>query len=437
MSTIRLSMIGLGSRVLVLALTFASSILIARAVGPAGMGEYFVVLTTGALIATFCDFGLSSSAVVFAGERKHPLHVIGFLLFGVAVLVPLTLSLLVHAVYPSPAIWGHSLIATIAAIALGPMTLYNNYWTFLLVGRKEIAVSNGLQLTTYVVFTVALIVLRAMHRLTVEQLIVLHLITFGAQMLLQVLLLMRWKSRDAATPSEPVALLGEMARFGLPAYPSTVSSMFTLRIGILMLSSFHGAAASGVYSLAFQVADKLQLVTRSIQDAIYDNMIVLKGQAAVDALNRYLRLSLLVVGAIGAAGILAAPFGIRLFYGRAFAGSIVPFQILIAGSVAYGMAALLSTYFVGQIKRPSILSVIAVLSAIVAVIANRLLVPPYAAVGAAAALLISQLSILIACLLTYRTFSRTDLRSALLVSMEDVRDIRARAAVWLAGSGPQ
>ena len=330
MSTIRLSFIGFAARAFVLVLTFFSSVVIARGIGPAGVGEYFLVITSAGFIATFADWGLSSSAVVFAGDRRHRFSAVGMALLTTALGIAMPLAVALFWLYPVQAIGGSSQLAGVAIILISPMILYNNCWTQLLVGRQEISVANGFQCVVYLLFTTTMIALRFTGLMTVERVIITHVFVFGAQMLAQVILVYAWRNRDSAFPESlgQVALIREMIRFGLPVYPSTVATTFSLRVGILMLTAYHGTFGSGIYAVAFQLADKVLLVAKSIQDAIYENVIRLRGREAIDALNRYLRSAALVFSIIALVGIISAPLAVRLFFGSRFLASVRPMQLL-------------------------------------------------------------------------------------------------------------
>lgn len=425
MSTIRLSAIGIGSRLLVLALAFASSVIVARGIGPAGMGEYFLVISSAGLLSTLADFGLSSSAVVFAGRRELSLQQMGTLLLAVAAIVPPALGALAYLVYPSSSVWGHSAIATFSVVLIASMTLYNNYWTFMLVGRREITIANIYQCVTYAVFSAVLLALHATGAMTIQTVFACHLAIFGAQMLAQAGVLLLWARRgtERSTMSSGVALK-EMTRFGLPLYPGMLASTLSLRIGVPMLVAFHGVFASGVFSVAYQIADKVQLIARAVQDAIYETVIRLKDRAAVEALNRYVRSAGLLFACLAAVGIVVSPLVVRVVYGADFASAALPLQLLLAGSAMYGVATLLSTYFVGQIGKPIYLTGFAVLSAVVAVLANRLLIPPMGATGAALALLITQACMFALSVFTYCRLAGVRLGSVLLVSADDLRELR-------------
>src|SRR2546425_4234420 len=59
-----------GTRVLVVAVTFATAVVIARELGPTGRGLYVVAATLGAIGAQFVNFGLHASNTYFVAKDR-------------------------------------------------------------------------------------------------------------------------------------------------------------------------------------------------------------------------------------------------------------------------------------------------------------------------------------------------------------------------------
>ncbi len=70
-STLRLSAVGFGLRIVLLVIVLANVLVLARVLGPAGFGQYFLFLRLVSVLAALADLGLSQSANAFYGRHKE------------------------------------------------------------------------------------------------------------------------------------------------------------------------------------------------------------------------------------------------------------------------------------------------------------------------------------------------------------------------------
>ncbi len=193
---------------------------------------------------------------------------------------------------------------------------------------------------------------------------------------------MRWRS--GRVPDEPPAELAQkMLNFGLRGYPGSLFYLLWTRVPVFILNATSGAVAVGYFSIAQQMAEKIQLPVQAVQDVVYQKMSILPGHMATLAMNRYLRLTwwgMVIVVLIAA---LLAPWVVVPLLGPAYASVVGPTQVLLAGVAFTGVSQLLDVYFVNQLHRPGAASILAWVSVALGLTLAILLIPAYAERGAA------------------------------------------------------
>src|SRR5207245_2573871 len=170
-----------------------------------------------------------------------------------------------------------------------------------------------------------------------------------------------------------------------------VSSLIWARAAVFVLNATHGPAAVGIFSVAQQLAEKTLLPIQAMQDVIFSRMARLPQREATATLNRYLRVTIAATMPAIAVLLLLTPLFIVVLFSDAFRGSVGPLRLLLVGSAVQTVPMLLASYFLGQLRRPLLLSFLAWLNAIINVVLLLAFVPAGAEIGAAAAIVATQI----------------------------------------------
>ncbi|GAB6878851.1 hypothetical protein JCM17823_11250 [Halorubrum gandharaense] len=159
-------------------------------------------------------------------------------------------------------------------------------------------------------------------------------------------------------------------------------------VDILFLRLITGDQATGYYRAALVIAEFLWFVPNALQMVLLHSSSELWSedrQGRITELSsrttRY-NLSLVLLLAIGLAA-LAGDF-LPLYYGSEFEASVLPLLVLLPGVIGFALAR--PMFAIGQGKGDLRILIVATgAAAIVNLVLNALLIPPYGAVGAAAA----------------------------------------------------
>jgi len=392
MSVLRFSLVGFGSRLAILALGTVNTVVLARYLEPQGRGEYFLFHTVLGLLATFGDLGLAQSANVYSGQHGPWRARIHTLMVRFALGCWLATSILALAAYRVagktlvphfPAAWIPLMVAAL------PMMLYANFWNSMMIGAAGIWQYNLVRLGVTGVSVVLTLVFVVLLRNGVTAALLVNVVALGVQSVTMALLV-RTILPGGPPPEPPPPLGRRMFLFGLRGYGNTVSGQLWLRIPVLLLNAAHGPTAVGIFSVAQVLADSFLLPIQAMQDAIYGKICAEKRGAAAAATNRYLRLAGSAMALVWiACEVLAGLVVVRVF-GRPYAGAVPVFRILIVGSAVMVLPMLLAPFFLAQLRRPGLLSLLSGLSVVVSGLLSWALIPLGGAAGAALALALTQ-----------------------------------------------
>ncbi|MBI2756439.1 MAG: oligosaccharide flippase family protein [Chloroflexi bacterium] len=433
-SILRLSLAGLGLRAGQSLAALLNVIVVARALGPEGRGEYYVFLATLAVATRVVDLGTSVSVVVFAGRGRHSpaiVHGTAVRLAAVQWTGASILIAVVAAVLGRTGTWSPPWLALAMTVALLPLALYEQVWNQLSVGLRLIVPMNALHAAGALVLLVGNLALVLSQRMSVETALGLY----GAVLVLKVLamrVLMAPRLRRGDAKRPPPGIAREMLRFGMRSYPNNVAVLLWTRVPTFVLLAFQGPAVVGLFSVAQQLLEQLALPVQAVQDAAYRQVAQALPGVAAAHMNRILRPAVWSVALLALLAALLAPLAIPALFGAAFIPSAALLQVLLVGLVASVVPVLLSPFFFTQLDRPGLVSWLAWARVCSSLLLCLLLVPVLAATGAAIALVVSEVAASVLTIYLYLRFTGSHVADLFAVRPADLRPLAriARRAGW-------
>jgi O-antigen/teichoic acid export membrane protein len=211
----------------------------------------------------------------------------------------------------------------------------------------------------------------------------------------------RWLPGFGLDLRVPQALIRQIVRQGIPLVLLAGLAVAYQRMGVLMLSTLAGDAATGWYAAAARVTDALKMVHYAFFGAIFPMMSrlavggppssVLHPPSRIE--DRLARTSLwfsLGFGLLAALGasLLAAP-AIRLLYGTGYTPAAPALQILAWSLIPFAMNTHTFFWLVSRGRESSALKVSAA-SAVCAAALHAILIPALGIIGAGLATLLSE-----------------------------------------------
>jgi O-antigen/teichoic acid export membrane protein len=430
-STLRLSAVGLGLRVALLIVVVVNALVLARVLKPQRFGEYFLFLRLVSVLAALADIGHSQSANAFYGRHKEwrgrihwiTLRLVPVFWLAATIIGGLTLWFGEQLLLPNL-----PRLLTIMAFVVLPFSLYANLWNSMMIGMAQIWRVNLLQL---VMCTLSLI-LTGIFVVSLRGGVRTAAINYLGVMFVQfvVMLIMGFRiSKDMPSLEPPVDLQHKMLSFGMRAYPGSIGHLLWTRIPVFILNITHGSAAVGIFSVAQQVVEKMLLPVEAVQDVVYQKMSVSPRRVAANAMSLYLRLTWWGIWGIVLLGALFSYLMIVILLGSEYMQAIGVAQVLFVGSAFVAISLLLDTFFVNQLHRPGLVSILAWLKFILGVVLALLLIPRYGQKGAAAALVVTQILGAVAYIWLYVRITETRFSDLLFIRADDIALLKNRLLI--------
>jgi O-antigen/teichoic acid export membrane protein len=386
-------------RLVTYATGFFASILLARALGPAGRGLAALPLAVLGIVMALAPLGLEHAnfALASRGVRSRVLWANDTVAAGgISLVVAMILGALFALV---PGTLG-DLPGTWYLVALGqvPLLLLTLFWSSVLqLEHRYRSVAAGVLLAT-AVHAVLVAVLFVADAISPFRVLVLTWIVNG--LIAIWVLAVGIRNRVAAWRPDPVTLREGMV-FGLKVHGGAIAFFLLLRVDQVLVQGLAGFRALGLYSLAVAIGEILWLLCEPLALAALPHQA--RADQAVDRRLAYAtaRLALVFSVAGGMVLWLAAPFLIELAYGGGFREAASLLRWLLPGIVALSAARPLSTLLLRD-GRPVLLSVLGALTLVVNVALNLALIPSVGAVGASIASSVAYVGLLAA----YVAFTR-------------------------------
>jgi len=384
---------GTAARVGLIGIAVANSVLVARALGPAGLGQFYLFAQVVAVLAVVADGGLSNSAAAFFGRDSAALPYLHGLLLRI-----LPLSAIATATVGGVALAAlHGTVLPNVSygllwIAFGtlPFALYCNVCFNMLAGLGRIREASVAQLvggTTWLGLTSLFVAL-------FDGGVAVAAGVYGASLVMQAVVMVRMAVRIVGPPRTTAPAEG-LARaftsFALRAFPGAVAHLLLLRLPAFLLNVFHGPAAVGIFSAAQQLAEKSCLPAVAVQSAAYSGMSNRARDAATSAVNRFVRFCWWGMTAVVVVGMALAGPVVHLLLGARYDAAAPLLRVLLPGVLFSACALVLDTYFLNQLRRPGLLSILSVVQVAIVAGLGVLLIPHFAAPGAATSLALAQI----------------------------------------------
>lgn len=421
-----------GASLVLLPLGIASSVLIARAVGPAGKGSFDLIVATAALLAMILSLSLPAGVTYAVAQGRNNPGPLALQLLIISTLQGLTALVFLSALRLTgysgrflPDTMGFWIVVGLALYVW--VELLTKYWAAMLTGQQQIAVVNNSEVIGRVaqfviLFTLAGALYVSDRRLSVGAL---FLVSFTATVFINLLLFKALNPRFHTL--RDTGALKEASAFAFPSYLANSVQFLNYRLDVFIVGLFAGTASVGRYTLAVSLAQLLWLLSNSAAAVLLPKIAASNDRAAsVQHVSRVARLSLAAsLGGALALGVFAW-LAIPLLYGEAFRPSILALWWILPGIVAFSIVNVLAAFLAG-IGQPRLNLYVGCVSLVVTVVLDFILIPKFNIVGASIA---SSASYLTSAVLTTFLFARNTgigVKEVLIPTADDIAFVRQLA----------
>ena len=361
--------------------------LMARLLGPAAKGDYYLLVLIPATAMVLIQLGLPQAFGFFAA-RGQTLGIVGK---TVVLTAELSLAAFLVVLLILPFLEGtilHTIglpLILFAFLAL-PLALNATFTTGIVLGRQAVRWYAAVNMAYPLVTTVMIIILLGRLDLSTAGAIGVYLIASVIQTVGFLVASARVSARNTdATPVSYRSLFG----YGLPFYPGSITLFFSYRADVYVIAWLmpDPAAPLGYYSMAVGLAELVFFFPNAVSTLFFPHVSGSSREDADRQVPMVTRVTLLITAVVALAVVPTATLMIYVFL-PAFVPSLVPLFILLPGVVALCATKVVSGYVSG-LGMTGTNSIVNVGAFILNIAANIILIPLYGIAGAAAASLIS------------------------------------------------
>lgn len=375
------------SKVLTIVAAFVTNWFLARFLGPDLRGRYVYLFTLVSIIWMFLDLGVHKSFPYLLQNRKVNLGA----LYRLSVLTFWAELVLAAALYGVAGGFFAGLLKNdypgYLILVLGLYIVCYQFYMrtqFLQLGSDQVREYSLMAFLPAFVFMLLLVPLFWLMPVArrMEYSFLLHTLVFVV-----ILAVLQWRFRKGIQDQGGLSwrLAGESYRLGLRAFASEYLIILLMRLDLLILKALGSYVQVGVYTLAVNFVDMINMSCNMIGTVLLVKLASLKDELAALGIMRRI---LFFIGVVDLAAILLMViFGkwfITMLYGAAYADAYKAFLLLIPAVFGITLGALFNTFIWS--KGFPVISIIAPLGPLVLKLGlNWLLVPRYGLFGTAVA----------------------------------------------------
>jgi len=364
-----------------------NGILLARLLGPAGKGDYYILVLVPTTAMVLLQFGLPQAFNFYSARGQTKRIGIKALVLTAAltivavvamvVLLPLFRESILHDITP-----GQLALALLAF----PLSLYATLTTGIVMGRKAVRWYASIKIAYPIASTVLLVVILVGLGPSVDGAIAVFLIAAAIQ---AVGFALGAASVTRAVADPESASYRDLLRYGLRFYPGSLSGFFVYRADAVLIAFLIADASAdlGYYSMAVGLAEMIFFFPTAVSSLLFPHVAGSSREDSDRQVAVVTRVTLLV-SAVAATMLVPAAAVVIWVLLPDFTPSLAPLLVLLPGVVALTGATIVGSYLRG-IGRPGLPSLVSLMALAVNIVANLVLIPRFGIVGAAAASLVS------------------------------------------------
>ena len=409
------------TRISQLVLGIITSIIIARVLGPQGKGIYSLAILLPSLLVMFGNFGISQASVFYIGKKKYSPGeilanniILSFLLGIISFLIGLIIILFFsNSLFPEI-----KKIYLFLALFLVPLQFFLNFVNYILLGLQRIKEFNFISILRSFIFLIFLLLFLLLFNLDIKAVIVANILSCFIGIIILYYLAKKIIGNFHLHFNK--SYYKDAFRYGTKVYLGNIIGSLHYRLDIFLINIFLNPIAVGFYSIATALSEKIWLISQSAGTILFPRVSSEKDESRLKKFTPIVCRNVLFITAIGAIFLFVlGHWIITLLYSMRFLESILPFHILLIGSVTMSGWRILANDLYGR-GRPELNIYISLASVALNIILNILWIPNFGIAGAAWATSISYTFAFILIVIVYSKISKNSIARIILIEKSDI-----------------
>ena len=386
--------------VTILLSNIVSSLIGARALGPAGRGDLLIVVLWPPVVAMMASFGLPSAYRYWMAREPQRVSK----LFSNAVLYTIVIGIVsvVLADQIVPSLVGQRSPEVMTLLRIYqiniPAALFLELMRSLLEGTKRFGWAGAARMIFFGVQAVGFAMLWFAGHLTVATASFTMIAAQTTAMLLALAAVIH-QLRPEWQPSWTE--FKTSMNYGTRDYPGGLADFTTLRLDQLMLGAMASNVAIGLYVIAVRLSETTTLAASALAEALMPEVAASQTTIKAELLvGRMLRLTIYMHAVILVPLVMIAPLILRLLFGASFVPAAGALRWLLVAAGVWGISSIVISGLRG-FGYPVLSTMARLSAAVVTAIALIILLPRFGITGAAIASLIGYSVMLVVALLVF------------------------------------
>ena len=413
------------SRIFVMAfIGLLTSVILARALGASGRGQFAVIMLLPAMLSIFLNLGVSPANVFYISSKtvssSIALRTSLFLalllsLIGMSISIPLL-------VFKSDTLFPNApLYLLFFGMALFPIKLVDGFFVSIINGQQRFKEYAVISLLSPFLYLITLIVFVWILDTGVIGAVISNLFVSLVSLAVLIFFFRRYFEQPYSK-GDIFHYSKQCFNYGGRSYLSNIMAFVNYRADLFILNLFLSSANLGVYAISVTLAESLWLLSKGISTVLLPKLSELhndeeKRKMLTPFIARWTFLFTLVAAVITA---IVIPYAINLLYGAEFLPGVETFRILLIGIVLGAFSRVLANDIAARdLPQYNFYTSIAVVS--VNVTLNFILIPKWGIIGAAVATSCAYGFNSILKILIYYTVSKNNLSELFLFNDFDKR----------------
>ncbi|WP_119071443.1 oligosaccharide flippase family protein [Aggregatilinea lenta] len=416
----------LGGRTIVLLLSFAGSILLARILGPEKRGIIAAIVVVPGIVLSLADLGVRQATTYFLGKNLYSDQaVISTILYlsGVSFLFGTVVIFLVYIIIGVPQQYGW--IITTIPLALLPFRLLVSYGSGVLLAKQQITSLSLAIILPEIVYFSLLLLFGLFGVLEVKSALIIEIVSASVAATYVLRRIKRFgRLRIAYIPKMPQKFI----KLGFVYAMALFILGLNYRIDVVILGHLSSAKEVGIYSVGVSIAEMLWLVPAALTTVNFGRSAASSDSLAYARKTAIVLRVTLAVSVFPCIGLyLMAPRLIPFVYGSAFSNSAVVVQAILPGVWMSLIFKVLNSDLAGR-GYPQFALWVYGATLVLNVLMNFWLIPLYGAVGSGLASSASYCIGSLTFALVYSRVSHLNMRDLLIPLPSDFKRLLPQKA---------
>src|SRR5690554_3308977 len=317
------------SKFLMISFGLATSIIIARTLGPEKNGIIAALAVYPSLFMTIGSLGIRQSTTYFLGKKIFSEEEIKTAITQIWMLSSIISIFVCYFLMTEFSKSGENILLVVLALIPIPFSLFNTYNSGIFLGKNEIGVFNKINwIPTVIIFVMTVVLVWALSLDIAGYMLAM----IGGPVFIFVILLFKNKFIKAFSFNYNWFVIKKMLSLGLVYATALLIINLNTRLDVILLDKLSTSYEIGIYSKGAGITQYLWQIPMLLSTIIFARSAVSKNDRAFSVkVTQLLRLSLLFVGFGLVILFLFSDWIIIGMYGQEFEGSIMVLNLLLGG----------------------------------------------------------------------------------------------------------